>query len=99
MAEEPKATSTAERRRETRWPTDEAAVLVRLNPGEVVEAQMVDVSSAGLRVRLRDPLAAGEPVRVEFRGKVWFGDVRWLRRLEADLFEAGVAISVHAGAR
>ena len=88
------ATSTQDRRRETRWPTGEPVTVTVLNSEKVLKGHAVDVSDAGIRIRLEEPLQVREPVRVGFRDTSLFGTVRWCKQIDSDSQHAGVEIAV-----
>jgi hypothetical protein len=83
----------AERRRETRYPTCDAAE-VEVRHGEILRmpAMVVDVSRSGLRLELPAAIGRGEQVKISLpRQVVILGDVRYCRRAGI-VFHAGVLI-------
>jgi hypothetical protein len=96
----------AERRRETRYPTQDAAE-VEVRHGEILRmpAMVVDVSRSGLRLELPAAVGRGEQVKITLpRQVVIVGEVRHCRRagivyhagvLIQDVFQAQAAPGVH----
>jgi hypothetical protein len=83
----------AERRRETRYPTQDAAE-VEVRHGEILRmpAMVVDVSRSGLRLELPAAVGRGEQVKISLpRQVVILGEVRYCRRAGL-VFHAGVLI-------
>jgi hypothetical protein len=83
----------AERRRETRYPTQDAAE-VEVRHGEILRmpAMVVDVSRSGLRLELPAAVGRGEQVKISLpRQVVILGEVRHCRRAGA-VYYAGVLI-------
>lgn len=99
----------AERRRETRYPTQDAAE-VEVRHGEMlrIPAMVVDVSRSGLRLELPLAVGRGEQVKINLpRQAVIVGEVRYCRRagivyhagvLIQDVFQAQVAPGSHISA-
>jgi hypothetical protein len=82
-----------ERRRETRYPTQDAAE-VEVRHGEILRmpAMVVDVSRSGLRLELPAAVGRGEQVKINLpRQVVILGEVRYCRR-SGMIFYAGVLI-------
>ena len=84
---------TCEQRRETRWPSDEPVMVTVLKSGKKLEGQVVDVSSTGMRVRIRTALPILEPVEVVFRNMVLYGKVRWCEQVNSHFHDIGIAIT------
>jgi len=83
----------AERRRETRYPTQDAAE-IEVRHGEILRmpAMVVDVSRSGLRLELPAAVGRGEQVKINLpRQVVILGEVRYCRR-SGTVFYAGVLI-------
>jgi PilZ domain len=83
----------AERRRETRYPTQDAAE-VEVRHGEILRmpAMVVDVSRSGLRLELPTAVGRGEQVKINLpRQVVILGEVRYCRRAGM-VYHAGVLI-------
>jgi hypothetical protein len=83
----------AERRREARYPTRDAAE-VEVRHGEIlrVPAMVVDVSRSGLRLELPAAVGRGEQVKISLpRQVVIVGEVRYCRRAGI-VFHAGILI-------
>lgn len=83
----------AERRRETRYPTQDVAE-VEVRHGEILRmpAMVVDVSRSGLRLELPNLVGRGEQVKITLpRQVVILGEIRYCRRV-GDIFNAGVLI-------
>jgi hypothetical protein len=83
----------AERRRETRYPTQDAAE-VEVRHGEILRmpAMVVDVSRSGLRLELPAAVGRGEQVKISLpRQVVILGEVRYCRR-SGMIYYAGVLI-------
>jgi hypothetical protein len=83
----------SERRRETRYPTQDAAE-VEVRHGEILRmpAMVVDVSRSGLRLELPAAVGRGEQVKINLpRQVVILGEVRYCRR-SGMVFYAGVLI-------
>ncbi len=83
----------AERRRETRYPTQDACE-VEVRHGEILRmpALVVDVSRSGLRLELPAAVGRGEQVKINLpRQVVILGEVRYCRR-SGMIFCAGVLI-------
>lgn len=59
-----------------------------------VDAEVVDISSAGLRIRIAQPLKLSDGVRVEFRDLELYGEVRWCRQLDGAGHDVGIQIKV-----
>ena len=99
----------AERRRETRYPTQDAAE-VEVRHGEILRmpAMVVDVSRSGLRLELPAAVGRGEQVKINLPRQVAIlGEVRYCRRagmvyyagvLILDVFQAQVAPGEHISA-
>lgn len=82
-----------ERRRETRYPTQDAAE-VEVRHGEILRmpALVVDVSRSGLRLELPAAVGRGEQVKITLpRQVVILGEVRYCRRAGM-VYHAGVLI-------
>jgi hypothetical protein len=82
-----------ERRRETRYPTQDAAE-VEVRHGEILRmpAMVVDVSRSGLRLELPAAVGRGEQVKINLpRQVVILGEIRYCRR-SGMIFYAGVLI-------
>src|SRR5580693_3203699 len=83
----------AERRREIRYPTQDAAE-VEVRHGEILRmpAMVVDVSRSGLRLELPAAVGRGEQVKISLpRQVVILGEVRYCKR-SGMVFYAGVLI-------
>src|ERR1035437_7301702 len=83
----------SERRRETRYPTQDAAE-VEVRHGEILRmpAMVVDVSRSGLRLELPAAVGRGEQVKICLpRQVVILGEVRYCRRAGM-VYHAGVLI-------
>jgi hypothetical protein len=83
----------AERRREARYPTNDAAE-VEVRHGEILRmpALVVDVSRSGLRLELPAAVGRGEQVKISLpRQVVILGEIRYCRRAGI-VFHAGVLI-------
>ena len=83
----------AERRREIRYPTQDAAE-VEVRHGEILRmpAMVVDVSRSGLRLELPAAVGRGEQVKINLpRQVVILGEVRYCRR-SGLIYYAGVLI-------
>ncbi len=99
----------AERRRETRYPTQDAAE-VEVRHGEILRmpAMVVDVSRSGLRLELPAAVGRGEQVKISLpRQVVILGEIRYCRRagivyhagvLIQDIFQAEAAPGGHISA-
>jgi hypothetical protein len=88
-----KRARSVERRRETRYPTQDAAE-VEVRHGEILRmpAMVVDVSRSGLRLELPAAVGRGEQVKINLpRQVVILGEVRYCRR-SGMVFYAGVLI-------
>src|SRR5277367_5464163 len=84
---------SAERRRETRYPTQDAAE-VEVRHGEILRmpAMVVDVSRSGLRLELPAAVGRGEQVKISLpRQVVILGEIRYCRRAGM-VYHAGVLI-------
>ena len=84
--------SVDERRSEPRYPSVEAAVVTIITEGSSFEAETVDVSKSGLRIRLEKPLEVGSRIRVKFGTVVAFGEVRWCHQANAGNIDAGIRV-------
>ena len=92
-AEEELTVATQEdRRRESRYPSSEAAVVSDLNTGSMFEAETVNVSKSGIRLRAPQDAAPGTRVRARLGQVIVFGEVRWCRAVEGGLFDLGVRV-------
>ena len=91
-------TSTQDRRRETRWPTDGPVKITAITSDTGLDGYAVDVSEAGIRVRIPARLRELEPVRLEFRDMMLYGKVRWCKNLDDHSFHAGIEVAVRAAA-
>ena len=82
-----------ERRRETRYPTnDKAKVEIWQPPMLSVAASILDISRSGLRLALQTRIGKGVHVKITFEyPMVVFGEVRYCRSV-ASGFHAGVQI-------
>jgi len=83
----------AERRREARYPTQDAAE-VEVRHGEIlrIPAMVVDVSRSGLRLELPLAVGRGEQVKINLpRQMVILGEIRYCRRAGI-VYHAGVLI-------
>ena len=83
----------AERRREPRTRLDAIPAHIRLddNP-EPIPAQVLDISTSGIRVGLDFSLTVGKEVTVWFDNVIATGQVRYCRHDLNDHFYAGVQI-------
>ncbi|MCP5113496.1 MAG: PilZ domain-containing protein, partial [bacterium] len=70
----------------------EPAVVTLITDGNCVEAETVDVSKSGLRIRLIDPLVVGSRLRVRFGTVIAFGEVRWCRQVHGGNYDAGIQV-------
>ena len=93
-SQQSRVTPAEEKRRETRYPSDERAIVTLLQSKTVLEAQTLDVSRSGMRIRLAAPLEAGDELRVKIGNTEAFGRVRWCLSLHRPYFDAGIQISV-----
>src|ERR1700683_1722981 len=86
------ADQATEKRRETRYPTNDA-VDVRLLPddGQHLPGTIIDISKSGLRLELGTELTKGRHIEIVTfpRGLIIFGEVKYCRRVGA-VFHAGV---------
>jgi hypothetical protein len=83
----------AERRREARYPTSDAAE-VEVRHGEILRmpAMVVDVSRSGLRLELPAAVGRGEQVKISLpRQVIILGEIRYCRR-SGIVYHAGVLI-------
>ncbi len=83
----------AERRRETRYPTQDAAE-VEVRHGEILRmpALVVDVSRSGLRLELPAAVGRGEQAKITLpKQMVIVGEIRYCRRVGI-VYHAGVLI-------
>jgi hypothetical protein len=89
-----KADQATEKRRETRYPTNDAAD-VRLLPddGQHLPGTIIDISKSGLRLELSTALLKGRRIEIITfpGGLIIFGEVKYCRRVGA-VFHAGVLI-------
>jgi hypothetical protein len=86
------AARNAERRRETRYPTQDPVELEVLpGPNEPIYGTILDVSRSGLRVALHQRISRSAQVMIKLRRNVIFGEVRFCRSVTGG-FEAGVRI-------
>ncbi len=63
-----------------------------LTSGEMFQANFLDVSKSGLRVRVMAPLEAGQTLRIRFGTVIAFGEVRWRRSAEGSHFHLGIEV-------
>lgn len=91
---QPGVLGTLERRAETRWPAGEGAIVTVLASEARVDAEVIDISAAGLRIRVAEPLKLSDGVRVEFRDLDLYGEVRWCRQLHGTGHDVGVEVKV-----
>lgn len=85
--------ASAERRREPRYPCNDA-VEVRLLPGggTLVPATLLDISRSGLRLAIEAALVKGSQIQIHMPKQiVIFGKVRHCRRV-GSAYEAGILI-------
>jgi hypothetical protein len=89
----PAADSGAERRREKRYPSHEAAELVLMQlPAETRACVVLDVSKSGLQLELDTRVAKGAHVKITMpRNIIVFGEVRYCRA-SGHGFRAGILI-------
>jgi hypothetical protein len=88
-----RAARLAEKRRETRYPTNDAAE-IEVRHGEVLRmpATIVDVSRSGLRLELPLAVGRGEQVKISLASQmVILGEIRYCRRAGI-VYHAGVLI-------
>lgn len=84
----------AEKRRETRYPTNDPAEVQFLpSTGVGLPAKVIDISRSGLRLELETTLGRGTRIEILIlpRKLVLFGEVRYCRR-SGNVFHAGVLI-------
>jgi hypothetical protein len=83
----------ANRRREPRYPTTDAAEVMILSDSPLpLSARVLDVSQSGLRVSLPTSLKEGTNVKITFRRPaIILGKVRHCKRV-GDLFHVGIEI-------
>jgi hypothetical protein len=83
-----------ERRREPRVPVHAIPARLRLGAGaEPITAQVLDISTSGLRVRVNSPLEAGAEATIWFDRTVATGRVRYCRASGVESFEAGLCLT------
>lgn len=89
----PEDPSPSERRREPRYPTDDAVEIEIVGgPSFPVRGTVRDVSASGLRLTLQTSIGSGLHVKIKFPVQlVIFGEVRYCRRADAR-FHAGILI-------
>jgi hypothetical protein len=81
------------RRREPRLPVQQPAVIMSLSDNtSTADCTLTDVSRSGLRVRLREPLAAGTMVCVETQATIIDGEVRHCQK-HHEYHEIGLEIT------
>ena len=86
-------TSFVEKRKERRYPSNDA-VQVKILPSESsISAMAVDISKSGIRLALGQPLSTGAKIEISLRATevVILGEVRYCRR-SGTAFYAGVRI-------
>jgi hypothetical protein len=89
---EPPADAPLERRREARYPAQEAAEIELLfGPRETIYGTILDVSRSGLRIELTRRVHRGEEVKIKLQQNVIFGEVRYCRAV-GTVFQAGIRI-------
>src|SRR5882724_549403 len=91
---ESRAETSREKRKEARYPTNDAAeVRVLPSNGETVAATIIDISKSGLRLELGRTLLKGRRLEITIspRKLVIFGEVRYCRRV-GGVYQAGVLI-------
>ncbi len=81
-----------ERRTEPRYASVESAVVTIITEGDSFDAETVDVSKSGLRIRITEPLEAGSRLRVKFGTVVAFGEVRWCAQVHGGNHDAGIHV-------
>lgn len=87
------AAPVAEKRREPRYPCNDAVAVRVMSLGpRHFPATVLDVSRSGLRLEIATPIAKGSEIEVAARSQiVVFGEVRYCRRA-GDSFHVGVLI-------
>ena len=88
-----RATLFIEKRREARYPTNDAAEVEVVNGGAgLFSATVLDVSRSGLRLKLDSRINRGAEVKITLqRNVIIYGQIRYCRPLEGN-FDAGVLI-------
>jgi hypothetical protein len=92
MTKEASVIEADERRKEPRYPSEEPAVVTLLTSGEVLQADTMDISKSGLRVRSMSPLDSGTRLRVRFGTVIAFGQVRWCREVHGSTYDIGILV-------
>ncbi len=87
------AFESAEVRRERRFQCPTAGVLLRITGShELCEAQVMEISRSGLRLRLPAAVAAGSSVEFDLGRMLITGEIRYCSGSEENSFIAGVSI-------
>jgi hypothetical protein len=86
------AVTRIERRSEPRFKAGHSVVL-RTSHAHPMEAQLMDVSSRGARVRVPEAIPVDEPVRIETPGLLLFGTVKRCVLVHG-AHEVGVALAL-----
>jgi hypothetical protein len=83
---------TVERRKEPRFPAT-GVVRVISDDGEEIQADLVNISSSGLCIRVRKILYPGTQIEVKLSRKtVIFAEVRYILPVLTDEFDVGLSI-------
>jgi hypothetical protein len=92
----PPCCASIDRRRETRYPTNDSVevLLLEAGGGPPMKGRALDVSRAGLRLELPTPVGKGLRLKIVLRDRtIIFGETRYCRHL-SPLYQVGVAIEV-----